>query len=134
MLADKKLIAFIPTAKPKESKLFYKNTVGLELLAEDDFAIEFNAGGTIVRVIIVKEFKPQTFTVVGWNVDNIVSTIRHFNDRNIFFEQFDFLEQDKLGIWTSPSGAKVAWFKDPDGNILSLTDLESTKTKMESGR
>jgi len=124
MLADKKLIAFVPTVKPKESKLFYKDTLGFELVSEDNFAIVFNANGTLLRVTIVPEFKPQTFTIVGWNVDNIVSTIKQFNDKNIFFEQYDFFEQDKLGIWTSPSGAKIAWFKDPDGNILSLTELE----------
>ena len=74
-----------------------------------------------VRVIIVQELKPQAFTVLGWNVNNIYSTIQLLNSNNIFCENYEFLEQDNLGIWTSPNGSKAAWFKDPDGNVLSLT-------------
>ena len=122
MLADKKLKAFVPTIKPDKARSFYKDILELELLSEDNYALEFNANGTLLRVIIVQEFKPYPFTVLGWNVDNIASTIRSLNDKNIFCEQYDFLEQDGLGIWTAPGGAKVAWFKDPDGNVLSLTE------------
>ncbi|MEP7269659.1 MAG: hypothetical protein ABI844_18730 [Saprospiraceae bacterium] len=77
-----------------------------------------------MRITIVREFNPQAFTILGWNVGDIVSVINQLNDKNIFCLQYDFFEQDKLGIWKSPSGAKVAWFKDPDGNVLSLTELE----------
>jgi catechol 2,3-dioxygenase-like lactoylglutathione lyase family enzyme len=122
MLADKKLKAFVPTTKPDKARSFYKDILELELLSEDNYALEFNANETLLRVIIVQEFKPYPFTVLGWNVDNIASTIRSLNDKNIFCEQYDFLEQDGLGIWTAPGGAKVAWFKDPDGNVLSLTE------------
>ena len=122
MLADKELKAFVPTTKPDEAKSFYKDILGLKLLSEDGYALEFNANGTLLRVIIVQELKPQVFTVLGWNVDDIASTIKSLNEKNIFCEKYDFLEQDKLGIWTSPGGAKVAWFKDPNGNVLSLTE------------
>ena len=124
MLANGMLKAFIPTVNPQEAILFYRDLLGFELMSEDDYAMEFNANGTLLRVTIVDEFVPQPFTILGWNIENLVFTVRQFNNKNIYFEIFDFLEQDDLGIWNSPGGAKVAWFKDPDGNILSLTELE----------
>ena len=122
MLADKKLKAFVPTVKPNEAKLFYKDILGLKLLSEDQFALEFDANGTILRVTIVQELKPHPFTILGWNVDDIVSVIKQLNSKNIYCERYEFLEQDNLGIWLTPNGSKVAWFKDPDGNVLSLTE------------
>ena len=122
MLADKELKAFVPTTKPNEAKSFYKDILELKLLSEDNYALEFDANGTLLRVIIVQELKPHPFTVLGWNVGNISSTIKLLNDKNVYCEKYDFLEQEGLGIWISPSGAKVAWFKDPDGNVLSLTE------------
>ncbi|TZF81175.1 VOC family protein [Pedobacter sp. BS3] len=122
MLANQKLKAFVPTVKPNEAKLFYKDILGLKLLSEDNFALEFDANGTLLRITTVREFKPHPFTILGWNVNNIVSVIKQLNDKNIFCERYDFFEQDSLGIWISPNGSKVAWFKDPDGNVLSLTE------------
>ena len=122
MLADKKLKAFVPTIKPEEAKSFYKDVLGLKLLSQDDYALEFESNGSLLRVTIVQELKPQAFTVLGWNVDDIVSIIKSLNDKNIFCEKYDFFEQNDLGIWTSPNGSKVAWLKDPDGNVLSLTE------------
>jgi catechol 2,3-dioxygenase-like lactoylglutathione lyase family enzyme len=122
MLSDKKLKAFAPTIQPAKAKSFYKDILGLKLLSEDNYALEFDANGTLLRVTIVPEFKPQLFTVLGWNVENIVSIIKLLNKQNVSCERYEFLEQDDLGIWTSPGGSKVAWFKDPDGNILSLTE------------
>jgi hypothetical protein len=71
---------------------------------------------------VVKEFQPQIFTVLGWDVDDISSTIKDLNAKGVLCEKYNFLEQDDLGIWTAPNGFKVAWFKDPDGNLLSLTE------------
>jgi predicted enzyme related to lactoylglutathione lyase len=121
MLADKKLKAFVPTTKPGAAKSFYKDVLGLKLLSQDNYALEFEVNGILLRVITVPELKPQAFTVLGWNVADIASTIKSLNDKNVFCEKYDSLEQDDSGIWTSPNGSKVAWFKDPDGNILSLT-------------
>lgn len=122
MLADKEVKAFVPTVKPAEAKIFYKDILGLTLLTEDKYAMEFNANGTLLRVITVPELKPQLFTVLGWNVADIVSIIHSLQEKGVVCEKYDFLQQDILGIWTSPNGSKVAWFKDPDGNILSLTE------------
>ena len=121
MLADKELKAFVPTVKPEKAKSFYKDILGLKLLSEDNYALEFDANKILLRVIIVQELKPQVFTVLGWNVDDITSSIKLLNEKGVLFEKYDFLEQDDLGVWTSPGGSKVAWFKDPDGNILSLS-------------
>ena len=122
MLSNKELKAFVPTVKPAEAKTFYRDILGLKLLSEDNYALEFDANGTLLRVIIVPELKPHAFTVLGWNVEDISSTIKSLNRKEIFCENYEFLQQDSLGIWTSPNGSKVAWFKDPDGNILSLTE------------
>jgi len=130
MLTYKKLKAFVPTVKPNEAKSFYKDILGLKLLSEDNFALEFDANGTLLRITIVQDFKPHPFTILGWNVDDIVAVIKQLNDKNIFCERYDFFEQDNLGIWTSPNGSKVAWFKDPDGNVLSLTE-EMIKTEQK---
>jgi len=122
MLADKELKAFVPTVKPGEAKTFYQDILGLTLLSEDAYALEFNANGTLLRVIIVPELKPHAFTVAGWNVEDITAVIVLLNKKGISCEQYEFLQQDSLGIWVSPNGSKVPWFKDPDGNILSLTE------------
>jgi len=122
MLADKELKAFAPTINPKKAKTFYKDVLGLKLLSEDEYALEFEANGVLLRVISVPELKPHPFTALGWNVDDITSTIKLLNQKGIVCERYEFMKQDKLGIWKSPGGSKVAWFKDPDGNILSLTE------------
>ena len=115
--------AFVPTTKPSEAKVFYRNILGLKLLSEDDYALEFEANGVLLRVTTVPELKPQAFTILGWNVPDIASMIKSLNEKGIAFKKYDFMEQDSLGIWTAPGGAKVAWFNDPDGNVLSLTQV-----------
>jgi catechol 2,3-dioxygenase-like lactoylglutathione lyase family enzyme len=122
MLSDKKLKAFVPTVMPDKAKIFYQEILGLDLLAEDEYALEFNANGVLLRVITVPVLKPQEFTVLGWNVSNISTMIKSMNSKGVFCEKYPFLQQDDLGIWTSPNGSRVAWFKDPDGNLLSLTE------------
>jgi catechol 2,3-dioxygenase-like lactoylglutathione lyase family enzyme len=122
MLSHQKLKSFIPTVNPAKAKEFYMNTLGLKLLSEDNYALEFDANGTLLRITTVPELTPHPFTVLGWNVDNITHTIESLINMGVVFERYSFFEQDKLGIWLAPSGAKVAWFKDPDGNLLSLTE------------
>lgn len=121
MLANETIKAFVPTIKPTEAKRFYRDILGLTLLSEDDYALEFDSNGTLLRVITVPELTPHQFTAVGWNVKNIEAVIRALNAKGVYCEKYGFMEQDELGIWNSPGGSKVAWFKDPDGNVLSLT-------------
>jgi predicted enzyme related to lactoylglutathione lyase len=121
MLANAILKAFIPTVKPDKARVFYGNVLGFKLLSEDNYALEFDAGRTMLRVIIVPELQPHAFTILGLNVTDIAATIRELNAKGVYCEKYDFMDQDELGIWNSPGGSKVAWFKDPDGNVLSLT-------------
>src|SRR5205823_2613844 len=102
MFADKELKAFVPTIMPDKAKSFYRDILGLQLLSEDNFALEFNANGTLLRIIIVQELKPQVFTVLGWNVSDITYVIKWLNDKGIFCEKYHFLDQDSLGVWTAP--------------------------------
>ncbi len=124
MLGDKELKAFVPTVMPDKAKSFYQDILGLKLLSEDNYALEFNANGVLLRIAIVPELKPQGFTVLGWNLPDISSEIKSLNSKGIFCEKYSFLKQDDLGIWTAPGGSKVAWFKDPDGNILSSNRID----------
>ncbi|MEO8885758.1 MAG: VOC family protein [Mucilaginibacter sp.] len=122
MLQNAIIKTFVPTVKPAEAKVFYRDILGFKLLGEDKYALEFDANGTLLRVIMVPVLTPHNFTTLGWNVTNIEDVIRALNDKGITFEKYDFMQQDELGIWISPNNSKVAWFKDPDGNILSLTE------------
>lgn len=121
MLGSKKLIAFVGTTDPARAKAFYGSTLGLRLLNEDRFALVFDANGTKLRVATVPAMAEAKYTVLGWEVADIVATAKSLGKAGVKLEIFGGFPQDELGIWTAPSGAKVAWFKDPDGNILSIT-------------
>ncbi len=123
MLNKSKLIGFVATAKPDKAKAFYADTLGLTLVEDGPFALVFDANGTMLRVQKVKELSPPGYTMTGWDVSDIRTTVQQLVKKGVRFERYDFLTQDDLGIWASPAGAQVAWFKDPDGNILSLTEF-----------
>jgi catechol 2,3-dioxygenase-like lactoylglutathione lyase family enzyme len=127
MLGNADLIAFVPTRDPKRARRFYEKTLGLEFVSEDPFALVFRAhGGVALRIANVsgvKDFKPAPFTILGWRVSSAEKTVRALREKGIEFERFPGMHQNALGIWHSPSGAQVAWFKDPDGNILSITEI-----------
>jgi catechol 2,3-dioxygenase-like lactoylglutathione lyase family enzyme len=116
-----KLKAFVPTMVLSGAKAFYKDVLNFELLHEDEYALEFDVCGTRLRVTVVRELQPQPFTILGWYVDDIVGIIKWLSEKGITFERFNYLQQDEYGIWNAPSGARVAWFKDPDGNMLSIS-------------
>ena len=122
MLINHRLKAFVSTTKPDISRAFYEKKLGLKLLSEDSFGIEFDANGAHLRLTFVEKLTPQPFTVLGWDTDDIVSAIRSLNKQGISFERYDFIDQDEDGIWKAPGGTRVAWFKDPDGNLLSLSE------------
>jgi catechol 2,3-dioxygenase-like lactoylglutathione lyase family enzyme len=126
MLGTADLVAFVPTRDPQKSRRFYEKTLGLQFVSEDPFALVFNANGVMLRIAnvsTVKEFKPAPFTILGWCVANVESTVRALGEKGIEFERFPGMNQSPLGIWNSPSGAQIAWFKDPDGNVLSITEI-----------
>jgi catechol 2,3-dioxygenase-like lactoylglutathione lyase family enzyme len=122
MLTNQRLKAFVSTTQPDKARLFYINMLGLKLLSEDHFGLECESNGAHLRITIVEKLTTQPFTVLGWDTTDIVSTVKRLALKGIKFEKFSFIEQDELGIWTAPGGTKVAWFKDPDGNLLSLSD------------
>ncbi|SRR5260370_14745653 len=123
MLNVQEIVAFVPTADATRARLFYESVLGLRVMSEDRFALVLDANGTMLRVTTVQDFKPQQFTILGWDVPNIDEAVSDLNQRGIRFEKYGMSGQDGRGIWKSPSGARVAWFKDPDGNVLSLTQF-----------
>ena len=122
-MTNSKIICFVATREAATARKFYETTLGLKCVSEDPFAIVFDANGTMLRVQKVKELTPAQYTALGWEVANIAARIRELTEKGVRFERFPGVPQDELGVWTSPSGAKVAWFKDPDGNTLSLTEF-----------
>jgi catechol 2,3-dioxygenase-like lactoylglutathione lyase family enzyme len=115
------IIGFIPTRNDAASRAFYEGVLGLRFVADDGFAMVFESGGNMLRVVRVGEYTPPPFTVLGWESTDIEQDVAEFAARGIAFERYSFVKQDQAGIWTTPSGDKVAWFKDPDGNTLSLS-------------
>ena len=124
MLNKSKIVTFVATSKPDSAKDFYEQTLGLRLVYDDAFAIVFDANGLMLRVQKVQEHTPPNYTVLGWDVGDIQTEIKELVERGVRCERYEWLEQDELGIWTAPSGAKIAWFKDADGNTLSLTQFQ----------
>ena len=123
VLRGQKLMAFIATRDPVRAKTFYRDTLGQRLVSEDQFALVFDAAGTMLRVTTVQEVAVAKYTVLGWQVPDIVRIAKHLQRSGISLERFAGMQQDEFAIWTSPGGARVAWFKDPDGNLLSITQF-----------
>jgi catechol 2,3-dioxygenase-like lactoylglutathione lyase family enzyme len=121
MLAECDVIGFIPTKDPARAREFYEKTLGLRFLSDDLFAIVMEANGTMIRIVQVKEYTPFPFTILGWKVQDIEIEAGTLIERGIEFHRYNWLQQSESGIWSAPGGAKVAWFHDPDGNVLSLS-------------
>jgi catechol 2,3-dioxygenase-like lactoylglutathione lyase family enzyme len=122
-LGSAPLIAFLATTDAGRSKAFYRDALGLRLIDDTPFALEFDVGGTMLRIQKVERLEPHPFTALGWQVGDIAARIEELERGGVTFERFAGLDQDAAGVWTSPSGARIAWFKDPDGNVLSLTEF-----------
>jgi catechol 2,3-dioxygenase-like lactoylglutathione lyase family enzyme len=117
------IIGFLTIVDVERAKAFYHDTLGLRLVSEEPpFALVFEANGIMLRLGMGKELPPAHGTVLGWQVPDVAAAVTDLTQAGIAFERYGFLKQDDLGIWTAPTGAKVAWFKDPDGNILSLSE------------
>ena len=117
-------MTFIATADRDRAKAFYRDTLGLALTHEDEFACVFDLNGISLRVSTTPGFAPQSHTVLGWQVDDIAATVQALREAGVAFTIYDGFGQDELGIWSPPGGAtKVAWFTDPDRNVLSVAQL-----------
>jgi catechol 2,3-dioxygenase-like lactoylglutathione lyase family enzyme len=121
VLADASFIGFVPVRDLAVARAFYEGTLGLRVVDDTPFALVLDAGGTMLRVTPVPGLAARPFTVAGWNVPDIGAVVRALAGQGVQFARYDGLTQDDLGIWTTPGGDRVAWFKDPDGNTLSLT-------------
>ena len=124
MLSNQRIKAFVSTVQPSVAREFYEKNLGLNLLSQDKYGIEFEANEAHIRLSVVEKLTPQPLTILGWDTDDIVSAINDLSANGIIFERYNFIEQDENGIWTAPGGTRVAWFKDPDGNLLSVSDKQ----------
>ena len=123
MLTQSDPVSFVATVDAAKARTFYESTLGLKLISDEPFALVFDLNGHLLRVAKLDVFEPADHTVLGWNVSDITATLESLATRGVVFEDYEGMPQDERGIWTSPAGAKVAWFKDPDGNCLSLTQM-----------
>jgi catechol 2,3-dioxygenase-like lactoylglutathione lyase family enzyme len=123
MLGSHPMVAFVPSTDLDRSRTFFVETLGLTETERDGFALVVRGGGTTLRITRVDELRPQPFTVLGWVVPDIDKAVADLLAREVLLTRYDGMGQDKVGVWTAPGGARIAWFTDPDGNTLSITEL-----------
>ena len=121
MLGDADLVAFVSTTDADRATAFYRDLLGLQLVEQTPFACVFRTPNAQLRVTLVSELVPAPYTVLGWRVDDVQAATRALAAAGVEPMRYAGLEQDEQGIWLSPAGARVVWFKDPDGNVLSIT-------------
>lgn len=121
MPAPGSLIGFVPITDADRSRTFYADVLGLDFIQDDGFALVFLSGTNMVRLAKMPQVTPAQFTVLGWESTAIEADVRSLTDKGVAFTRLPYFQQDELGIWTAPGGNKVAWFTDPDGNVLSLS-------------
>lgn len=119
--SNQPLYTFVPVTDGDRAKSFYEGVLGLTLLEDTPFAVVFKVPGGTLRLAKTPHFTPQPFSLISWVVDDLETDMATLREKGVVFEFFDGLPQDKQGVWTVPDGAKVCWFKDPDGNLLSLS-------------
>ena len=121
MLSNYGIIGFIPSKDAGRARLFYETVLGLRVISEDGFAVVVESKGTRIRIVKLREFTPAPFTILGWEVSNIEEVVKELAGRGVAFQRYPGIKQDEIGIWTTPDSSRVAWFQDPDGNVLSLS-------------
>jgi catechol 2,3-dioxygenase-like lactoylglutathione lyase family enzyme len=121
MLAQGKMVGFVPTKDWEAARGFYVDKLGFAFVSQDQFALVVRAGASTIRIAKVPNFMPLQGTILGWEVGNIEAVAKWLRERGVGTEKYPFVEDKEFGIWKAPGGAKVAWFKDPDGNILSIS-------------
>lgn len=124
MLASAKLVGFIPTKDYDQARAFYVGRLGFGFVSHDQFALVVSVGGHKIRIAKMPNFTPLQGTILGWEVADIQSVVAWLESRGVPTEKYPFVEDQEHGIWIAPGGAKVAWFKDPDGNVLGISQHE----------
>jgi catechol 2,3-dioxygenase-like lactoylglutathione lyase family enzyme len=126
MLDNQNIMAFVATADATKARPFYEDTLGLKVRDADAYGINFHAKGNYLRMSFIRDFKAAPYAVLSWVVEDIYKMIAALKARGVAFDHFTGLGQDESGVWMAPDGTKVAWFKDPDQNILSLTQFKGS--------
>jgi catechol 2,3-dioxygenase-like lactoylglutathione lyase family enzyme len=121
MLSSGKLVGFIPTTDYEKARAFYEGKLEFEFVSLDQFALVMRTGGHTVRIVKIPNFTPLQGTILSWEVQSIEAVATWLRDRGVILEKYPFIQDRELGIWTAPSGDRIAWFKDPDGNVLSIS-------------
>lgn len=121
MLDRAKMVGFVLTTDYEKARAFYEGKLGFEFVSLDQFALVMRVGGHMIRIGKVPDFKPLQGTILGWEVGDIEAAAKWLKERGVPVEKYPFVQDKELGIWTAPTGDKVAWFKDPDGNVLSVS-------------
>jgi catechol 2,3-dioxygenase-like lactoylglutathione lyase family enzyme len=125
MLTASDVIAFVSTTDLDRGREFYERTLGLRVTEQNDFACVIDAHGTMLRLTAAAAVATPGYTVLGWRVGDIAAAVASLTGRGVIFNTYDGMDQDDTGVWTTPGGDKVAWFADPDGNVLSLTEFSA---------
>lgn len=116
-----RVVTFLLTQNPDAALSFYRDTLGLRFLRDDGFALVFDLNGVMLRIGRIPQFTPAKNTVLGWESADIVAGVDQLVTKGVVFEHYEKMGQDERGICTFPNGDRVAWFKDPDGNVLSIS-------------
>jgi catechol 2,3-dioxygenase-like lactoylglutathione lyase family enzyme len=123
MLESAALVCFIGVSDLDRAQHFYGDLLGLPLMDERPFALVAKFAGATLRITVVDDVAPAPYTVLGWSVSDLNTTIDRLVACGVSFTQYQGMDQDTRGAWTTPGGSRVAWFLDPDGNNLSLTEF-----------
>ena len=121
MLTAGRMVGFLVTTDYEKARAFYEGKLGFEFLSLDHFALALRAGDNMIRITKSEKFQPAQGTVLGWQTNDIRATVLWLKSRGVETEKYPFVSDQELGIWTAPSGDQVAWFKDPDGNVLGVS-------------
>jgi catechol 2,3-dioxygenase-like lactoylglutathione lyase family enzyme len=121
MLTAGRMVGFLTTTDYEKARAFYEGKLGFKFVSLDQFALALRAGENMIRISKSEAFKPTQGTVLGWEADDLRATVLWLKSRGVDSEKYAFIEDQELGIWSAPSGDQVAWFKDPDGNVLSVS-------------
>jgi catechol 2,3-dioxygenase-like lactoylglutathione lyase family enzyme len=132
ILAEASAMNFVATAKPAEARAFYEGVLGLTFIEDSPFALVFDLRGTMLRIQKVSQVVVTPYTALGWQVGDIHAAVQELTDVGVEFMRVESLPQDDLGIWATPDGSAVAWFKDPDGNTLSVAQLAAGEAETPS--
>jgi catechol 2,3-dioxygenase-like lactoylglutathione lyase family enzyme len=122
MLASMEMVGFLLTKDYDKARAFYEGNLGFEFVSLDPFALVMQAGKSMIRIVKMPTFTPLQSTVLGWKVDDIEAMVDWLTKRGVVFEKYPFVQDKERGIWTAHGGTKVAWFKDPDGNVLGISE------------